>query len=57
MKWHIEDIPMSDMLQDFTHDDASKEAAFQEAVQAVQQAASEQELDEQVMTALGSLDM
>ena len=47
---------MSDMLQDFTHDDASKEAAFQEAVQSVQQAASEQQLDERVTTALGDLD-
>ena len=43
-------------MQSFASDNESKEAAFQAAVSAVQQAASEQELDERVAAALISLD-
>jgi len=42
--------------QEFVSGNMSKEAAFQSAVTAVQQAASEQELDERVTLALGNLD-
>lgn len=43
-------------VQEFDRENGSKEAAFQAAITAVDQAASEQELDERVASALTSLD-
>lgn len=43
-------------VQEFDRENGSKEAAFQAAITAVNQAASEQELDERVGSALTSLD-
>ena len=43
-------------MQEFQSGNMSQETAFQDAVTAVQQAASEQELDERVSAALGGLD-
>lgn len=43
-------------MQDFGDENNSKELAFQAAITAVNQAASEQELDERVGSALSSLD-
>ena len=44
-------------MQEFQSGNMSQETAFQDAVTAVQQAASEQELDERVSVALGDLDL
>lgn len=44
-------------VQDFDSENASKEAAFQAAIIAVNQAASEQDLDERVGSTLSSLDL
>lgn len=45
------------LVQEFNSANDSKEVAFEAAATAVQQAASEQELDERVATALSNLDM
>lgn len=43
-------------VQEFGNENSSKEVAFQAAITAVNQAASEQELDERVGSGLHSLD-
>lgn len=43
-------------VQEFDRENDSKEASFQAAITGVNQAASEQELDERVGSALTSLD-
>lgn len=52
-----QDVHHAPIVQEYERENASKEAAFQAAVTAVKQAASEQELDERVIVALTSLDL